>query len=349
MVCIFNVRAKHITFHEISDSGDSFNFKKATASDVDFVAKDSGGEFNLKNEVYISKSQAVDNPYNKDSNKVSIADSSTIDEKVTLESGGKLVFAAGNITTTGKISVKDGTVGVGGSPDSKDHGVNATWKVNGELELTNNSNNTINLLDNSTVDIPTETEKGKHKYQSRGKLDLTEGKLTVKGHNTNLTTVKATHSTLALNQENFDELLNTKGQRSGTNSKGAAVSLDNNANLDLTGDLRAQNAGKDVAFSTKNIKKVNSGTTVESDTIAFTGTGNRVTADNIHLQGNELDIGAGNFVEGRNKVVLDANATSSINRNIGQALAKAQVALEAAQQTLNTAKDIDGSVTAFFR
>ena len=341
-----NVRAKHITFHETQESGDNFNFKKATASDVDFVAKDSGGEFNLKNEVYISKSQAVDNPYNKDSNKVSIADSSTIDEKVTLESGGKLVFAAGNITTTGKISVKNGTVGVGGSHDSKDHGVNATWKVNGELELTNNSNNTINLLDNSTVDIPTETEKGKHKYQSRGKLDLTEGKLTVKGHNTNFTTVKATHSTLALNQENFDELLNTKGQRSGTNSKGAAVSLDNNANLDLTGDLRAQNAGKDVAFSTKNIKKVASGTTVDSDMIAFTGTGNRVTANNVHLQGDELDIGSGNLVEGRKKVVLDANATSSINRNIGQALAKAQVALEAAQQTLNTAKDIDGSVTA---
>ncbi len=341
-----NVRAKHITFHEISDSGDSFNFKKATASDVDFVAKDSGGEFNLKNEVYISKSQAVDNPYNKDSNKVSIADSSTIDEKVTLESGGKLVFAAGNITTTGKISVKDGTVGVGGSPDSKDHGVNATWKVNGELELTNNSNNTINLWGNSTLDIPTETEGKPYKYQSRGKLDLTEGKLTVTGNQNNYTTIKATQSTLALNQKNFDELLNTKSQRSGTNSKGAAVSLDNNANLDLQGDLRALSGDQAVAFSTDKFKKIASGSSVESDQIGFTGTGNRVTADNIHLQGAELDIGSGNFVEGRKKVVLDANAASSINHNIGQALAKAQVALEAAQQTLNTAKDIDGSVTA---
>lgn len=341
-----NVRAKHITFHEISDSGDSFNFKKATASDVDFVAKDSGGEFNLKNEVYISKSQAVDNPYNKDSNKVSIADSSTIDEKVTLESGGKLVFAAGNITTTGKISVKDGTVGVGGSPDSKDHGVNATWKVNGELELTNNSNNTINLLDNSTVDIPTETEKGKHKYQSRGKLDLTEGKLTVTGNKTNYTTIKATQSTLALNQENFDELLNTKGQRSGDASKGAAVSLDNYANLDLQGDLRALSGGQAVAFSTDKFKKVNSGASVESDHIGFTGSNNRVTANNVHLQGDELDIGSGNFVEAREKVVLDAPAASSINRNIDQALAKAQNALAAAKQALNAAQGIDGSVKA---
>ena len=341
-----NLRAKHITFHEISDSGDSFNFKKATASDVDFVAKDSGGEFNLKNEVYISKSQAVNNPYNKDSNKVSIADSSTIDEKVTLESGGKLVFAAGNITTNGKISVKDGSVGVGGSPDSKDNGVNATWKVTGELELTNNSNNTINLFGNSTVDIPTETEGKNHTYQSRGKLDLTEGKLTVTGNKTNYTTIKATQSTLALNQENFDELLNTKGQRSGDASKGAAVSLDNYANLDLTGDLRTLSGNQAVAFSTDKFKKVASGASVESDHIGFTGSNNRVTANNVHLQGAELDIGSGNFVEGRQKVVLDAPAASSINRNIDQALAKAQNALAAAKQALNAAQGIDGSVKA---
>lgn len=341
-----DVKAQNITFNEISESGDSFNFRRAIASDVNFVPNGSGDTFNLKNEVHISKTQEIANPYNATAGNVRVAADTTIDGNISVESGGKLNIAAGNVTTTGKISVNGGSVGVGGSPDSKDHGVNATWKVKGDLELTNSSKGNLELWANTTTQIPTEEGSDPLTYQSRGKLDLTEGKLTVKGHNTNFTTVKATHSTLALNQENFDELLNTKGQRSGTNSKGAAVSLDNNANLDLTGDLRAQNAGKDVAFSTKNIKKVASGTTVESDTIAFTGTGNRVTADNVHLQGDELDIGSGNFVEAREKVVLDAPAASSINRNIDQALAKAQNALAAAKQALNAAQGIDGSVKA---
>ena len=341
-----DVKAQHITFHEISDSGDNFNIKRAIASDVDFVPNGSGDTFNLKNELRITKAQEIINPYDQTAAKLRVAADTTIEENLALESGGKLHVGAGNVITTGNLTVKEGSLQIGGSPDSQDNGVNATLKVKGDLELTNAKTTSIDLLGNSTVDIPTETEGQKHQYQSRGKLDLTEGTLTVSGHQTNYTTIKATQSTLALNQENFDELLNTKGQRSGDASKGAAVSLDNYANLDLQGDLRNLSGNQAVAFSTKNIKKVSSGTTVDSDTIAFTGTGNRVTADNVHLQGDALEIGNDNFVEGRKKVVLDANATSSINRNIGQALAKAQVALEAAQQTLNTAKDIDGSVTA---
>ena len=341
-----DVKAQNITFHEISDSGDSFNFRRAIVSDVDFVPNSSGDTFNLKNEVQISKTQEIANPYNTSAGNVRVAADTTIDDNLSVESGGKLNIAAGNVTTTRKISVSGGTVGVGGSPDSQDKGVNATWKVTGELELTNSSNNTINLWGNSTVDIPTETEGKPYKYQSRGKLDLTEGKLTVTGNQNNYTTIKATQSTLALNQKNFDELLNTDGHRSGSTSKGAAVSLDNYANLDIQGNLEAKSGGKAVAFSTDKFKKVASGASVESDHIGFTGTGNRVTADNVHLQGDELDIGSGNFVEGRNKVVLDAPAASSINRNIDQALAKAQNALAAAKQALNAAQGIDGSVKA---
>lgn len=342
-----DVKAQHITFHEISDSGDSFNFKRAIASDVDFVPNSSGDTFNLKNEVHVSKTQEIANPYNTSAGNVRVAADTTIEENLALESGGKLHVGAGNVITTGKLTVKEGSLQVGGSPDSNDNGVNATLKVKGDLELTNAKTTSIDLLGNSTVDIPTETEGQKHQYQSRGKLDLTEGNLTVSGHKTNYTTIKATQSTLALNQKNFDELLNTDGHRSGDTSKGAAVSLDNNANLDLQGDLRNLSGNQAVAFSTKNIKKVDSGSSsVESDHIGFTGTGNRVTANNVHLQGAELDIGSGNFVEGRQKVVLDAPAASSINRNIDQALAKAQNALAAAKQALNAAQGIDGSVKA---
>ena len=341
-----NVKAQNISFHETSDSGDSFNFKRAIASDVDFVPNGSDGTFNLKNEVHISKTQEIANPYNTTAGNVRVAADTTIDDNVTVESGGKLNIAAGNVTTTGKISVSGGTVGVGGSPDSQDKGVNATWKVKGDLELTNSSKGNLELWANTTTSIPTEDDSKPLNYQSRGKLDLTEGKLTVKGHDSNFTTVKATHSTLALNQQNFDELLNTDGRRSGSTSQGAAVSLDNYANLDIQGNLEAKSGGQAVAFSTDKFKKVNSGASVESDHIGFTGSNNRVTADNIHLQGAELDIGSGNFVEARQKVVLDAPAASSINRNIDQALAKAQNALAAAKQALNAAQGIDGSVKA---
>lgn len=341
-----DVKAQHITFHEISDSGDNFNIKRAIASDVDFIPNGSGDTFNLKNELRITKAQEIINPYDQTAAKLRVAADTTIEENLALESGGKLHVGAGNVITTGKLTVKEGSLQIGGSPDSQDKGVNATLKVKGDLELTNAKTTSIDLLGNSTVDIPTETEGQKQTYQSRGKLDLTEGKLTVTGHKTNYTTIKATQSTLALNQENFDELLNTKGQRSGETSKGAAVSLDNNANLDLQGDLRALSGGQAVAFSTDKFKKVTSSDQVQSDMIGFTGSNNRVTANNVHLQGAELDIGSGNFVEGRNKVVLDAPAASSINRNIDQALAKAQNALAAAKQALNAAQGIDGSVKA---
>lgn len=340
-----DVKAQNITFHESQSGGDDYKFKRAIASDVDFVTKDDD-TFNLKNELRISKTQEIDNPYDQTASKIRVAADTTIDKNLALESGGKLHVGAGNVITTGNLTVKEGSLQIGGSPDSQDKGVNATLKVKGDLELTNAKTTSIDLLGNSTVDIPTETEGQKHTYQSRGKLDLTEGKLTVKGHDSNFTTVKATHSTLALNQDNFDELLNTDGHRSGSTSKGAAVSLDNYANLDLQGDLRALSGDQAVAFSTDKFKKVASGASVESDHIGFTGSNNRVTANNVHLQGDELDIGSGNFVEAREKVVLDAPAASSINRNIDQALAKAQNALAAAKQALNAAQGIDGSVKA---
>ena len=340
-----DVKAQNITFHESQSGGDDYKFKRAIASDVDFVTKDDD-TFNLKNELRITKAQEIDNPYDQTAAKLRVAAYTTIEENLALESGGKLHVGAGNVITTGKLTVKEGSLQIGGSPDSQDKGVNATLKVKGDLELTNAKTTSIDLLGNPTVDIPTETEGQKHQYQSRGKLDLTEGNLTVSGHKTNYTTIKATQSTLALNQKNFDELLNTDGRRSGSTSKGAAVSLDNNANLDLQGDLRALSGGQAVAFSTDKFKKVASGSSVESDHIGFTGSNNRVTANNVHLQGNELDIGSGNLVEGRQKVVLDAPAASSINRNIDQALAKAQNALAAAKQALNAAQGIDGSVKA---
>lgn len=340
-----DVKAQNITFHETQSDGDDYKFKRAIASDVDFVTKDDD-TFNLKNELRISKTQEIDHPYNQTASKIRVAADTTIEENLALESGGKLHVGAGNVITTGNLTVKEGSLQIGGSPDSQDKGVNATLKVKGDLELTNAKTTSIDLLGNSTVDIPTETEGQKHTYQSRGKLDLTEGNLTVTGHKTNYTTIKATQSTLALNQKNFDELLNTDGRRSGSTSQGAAVSLDNNANLDLQGNLEAKSGGQAVAFSTDKFKKVNSGSSVESDHIGFTGSNNRVTANNVHLQGAELDIGSGNFVEAREKVVLDAPAASSINRNIDQALAKAQNALAAAKQALNAAQDIDGSVKA---
>ena len=269
-----DVKAQHITFHEISDSGDNFNIKRAIASDVDFIPNGSGDTFNLKNELRITKAQEIINPYDQTAAKLRVAADTTIEENLALESGGKLHVGAGNVITTGKLTVKEGSLQIGGSPDSQDKGVNATLKVKGDLELTNAKTTSIDLLGNPTVDIPTETEGQKHQYQSRGKLDLTEGKLTVKGHDSNFTTVKATHSTLALNQDNFDELLNTDGRRSGSTSQGAAVSLDNYANLDLQGDLRALSGGQAVAFSTDKFKKVNSGASVESDHIGFTGSNN---------------------------------------------------------------------------
>ena len=338
-----NVKAEHITFKEHSGSGNAgYNFKRALASDVSFEAEGSDGEFNLHNEVQIAKVTQVNNPYVQGGAPIKFADQTSIKENVTLESGGKLQVAAGHVSTTGTIKVKDGTLGVGNAYEPDSRGVDATLSIKGNLDLTNNKSTTIAIQGNGSQAIATDKPNEPFNRPSRATLDLTAGKVNVTAHATNATTFHANQGNLVVNQDNFDSLLNTDGRRTGSNNKGAAIALENGSTLDIQqGDLRALSGGKSVGFDAAKIKQVANASQVQSDEIGLKGSGNKILANKVHLQGDAVDLGEGNTLQAHEEMVLDAlqkPKATNFNTNIRDALAQARKALASAEQTLQTAK-----------
>ena len=327
-----NIKANTLKLSEPgwAEQNADYGFKQATTEKLEVVPHN-GNTFNLKNEVNVVKTTQIDNPYVKDT-KVTVGADNTLEGEIQVDAGGKLVAAAGNLTANGKLKVDAGTLQVGGAPASAQvSGVDASLIASGGLEIMNqNAGGTVQVLGNGTMEIPSGAEKPVS-YQSQGKLDLTKGDLTVSGHATNFTVFKASNGTIALNQENADELLNTQGKRSGGTAKGAGVELGNNAVLDIQGDLRGKAApGKEgaeatyAAFNANNITKHTG--SPESDMISFSGSGNTVIADNAHLAGTALHIGEGNTVATRKTLTLDSTA-----QKIDAALDQARNLLAAAQ------------------
>ncbi|MCK0525818.1 autotransporter outer membrane beta-barrel domain-containing protein [Anaerobiospirillum sp. NML120449] len=327
-----NIKANTLKLSEPTwaEQNADYGFKQATTEKLEVVPHN-GNTFNLKNEVNVVKTTQIDNPYVKDT-KVTVGADNTLEGEIQVDAGGKLVAAAGNLTANGKLKVDAGTLQVGGAPESAGvKGVDASLIAQGGLDVLNQSKGgTVQVLGNGALDIPTDASTGKVTYESQGKLDLTKGDLTVTGHASNFTAFKASNGTIALNQKNADELLNTQGKRTGGTAKGAAVELGNNAVLDIQGDLRGKGtAGKDgtttyAAFDANNITK-HAGN-LETDMISFSGTGNTVIADNAHLAGTALHIGEGNTVATRKTLTLDSTA-----QKIDAALDQARNLLAAAQ------------------
>ncbi|MCK0534812.1 MULTISPECIES: autotransporter outer membrane beta-barrel domain-containing protein [unclassified Anaerobiospirillum] len=324
-----NIKASTLKLSEPAwknGGNEDYGFKQATTEKLEVVPH-SGSTFNLLNEVNVVKTTQIDNPYVKDT-KVTVGADNTLDGEIQVDAGGKLVAAAGNLTANGKLKVDAGTLQVGGAPASaKVSGVDASLIASGGLEIMNqNAGGTVQVLGNGALEIPTDASTGKVTYESQGKLDLTKGDLTVTGHASNFTTFKASNGTIALNQKNADELLNTQGKRSGGTAKGAAVELGNNGVLDIQGDLHGKATGDNqyAAFDANNITKHTG--SPESDMISFSGTGNTVIANNAHLAGEALQIGAGNTLATRQALTLDSTA-----QKIDAALDQARNLLAAAQ------------------
>lgn len=333
-----NIKASTLKLSEPAwknGGNEDYGFKQATTEKLEVVPH-SGSTFNLLNEVNIVKTTQIDNPYVKDS-KVTVGADNTLDGEIQVDAGGKLVAAAGNLTANGKLKVDAGTLQVGGAPASAQvSGVDASLIASGGLEIMNqNAGGTVQVLGNGALEIPTDASTGKVTYESQGKLDLTKGDLTVTGHASNFTAFKASNGTIALNQKNADELLNTQGKRSGGTAKGAAVELGNNGVLDIQGDLHGKATGDNqyAAFNANNITK-HAGN-LETDMISFSGSGNTVIADNAHLAGTALHIGEGNTVATRKTLTLDSTA-----QKIDAALDQARNLLAAAQ-----GGDADGSAS----
>lgn len=294
-----------------------YNFKKATAKNLQLTAEPAadGSEeaiFNLKNKVELSNTQEVKNKYDPDLKAYYEAGEGSIEGDVELDRGGSISVLAGNITSTGKISLGPGTLQIGGAPSSTEtNGVNATLVAEGGMHLRSNRSTTVKIQGNGEQDISTgKNEDGSEntiKHRSTASLDLTKGDLIVDGGSWR-TTFDVKDGSINLNNKNARELLNLDSQRSGANSQGASVFLGGNASIIIEGDLTAS-GGK--ALSVDRVKQAANSGAVATDSIGMSGTGNTVEATNIYLQGKTLAMGDGNTLKAKSDLKLDGNTDSS--------------------------------------
>ena len=316
-----DLRADTLQLKESGDANVDYQFRKAVTKNLQLEASKGWKDtFNLKNDVRIVNSNRVADSADPDAGKHYEAGTAAFNTAVKLDSGGRLDVAAGTLTTKGKVTLGLGSMNVGGTEltdtynmRERTQGVDATWKAEGGLHLSNDraSNITIKGTGEQTVGADANGSGGKV-YQGKAVLDLTAGQLTVNGHGTNKTTFDVKDGEIKLSAANAAQLLNTAGGRSGANASGAAVHLGGNAMMTVEGDLKGATAnGKQQGLSTAVFKQVSGADQLASDQVGMSGTGNVVQATSMHLQGNELDPGEGNAFVARQKMTLDKGANGN--------------------------------------
>ena len=339
-----NLEADNLHLTESGAANIDYNFNKATAKNLKLTAAagdgtDAGadGVFNLKNKVEIINSEYVKNKYSPDAAGYYAAQEGTVDGAVQLDSGSRLTIGAGKITASGKITVGEGMLQIGGiDPTDETKGVDATLIADGGLHLSSKNSTTIKIYGTGEQEIiPGKTSDGNDKpafkYHGHASLDLSSGDLTIDGVS-NKTTFDIKHGSIKLNDKNARELLNLDNQRSNNLSQGAAVFLGGNASMVIEGDIYAS-GGK--AISTDRISKVSSIGAVKTDSVGMSGTGNMLQANNIHLQGNSIDLGNGNTLKAAGDLKIDERkAGSNVTITSGKVIAGSRISSDSGMKQL---------------
>ncbi|MCK0534813.1 MULTISPECIES: autotransporter outer membrane beta-barrel domain-containing protein [unclassified Anaerobiospirillum] len=331
-----NLEADTLQLTESGDANIDYNFNKAAAKNLQLNAA-ADGVFNLKNKVEIINSEYVDNKYDPDAQGYYAAQEGTVEGAVQLDSGSRLTIGAGKITSTGEITVGEGVLQVGGlASDTQTDGVDSTLHADGGLHLSSKSSTSIKIYGNGEQQIDGGTgidgqQKPAFKYHGHASVDLTKGKLTVDGVS-HRSTFDIKDGSIKLNEANGRELLNLDNQRSGNLSQGAAVFLGGNASMVIEGDIYAS-GGK--AISTDRISKVSSIGAVKTDSVGMSGTGNMLQANNIHLQGNSIDLGNGNTLKAAGDLKIDEQkADSNVTITSGKVIAGSRISSDSGMKEL---------------
>lgn len=331
-----HLKADTLHLTESGDSNIDYNFKKATVKNLELTASDASGIFNLKNKIEIHNSKEVKNKYDPDLDSYYEAQEGSIKGDVELDRGGSISVLAGNITSSGKITLGPGVLQVGGASQSlESDGVNATLIAEGGMHLRSERSTTVNIHGNGEQDIVTgKNDSGANnsiKYHGHASLDLTKGDLTVEGGSYK-TAFDVKDGSIKLNNKNARELLNLDGQRSGATSQGAAVFLGGNASIRIDGDLTGAD-GK--ALGSDFISQVKDSDAVRTDKIGMSGTGNTVEAANIHIQTSNISMGHGNTLMSTGDMKLDgAKADSNVTISSGKLVVGSSIS------SANSAKEL---------
>ena len=286
---IVNVQAENLTL-----KGSNLKAKSLTAKNVTFG--DGAGAYVLQDDLNLSATKEIDDPYKDDDSKIVVADSGNMNygSSLTVSGTKSLKIKSGFFNSDGNITLSGGTIEVG----TGSSGVDAKLVLSSSdtLKLDNGAaGNAITVQGNGDLAFGPNGVSPKEK--STGILDISAGELEIIGDGTNKTTITAhNHGALIVNEDQALDLLNMS--TTARTNNGAAVHLSGSGAFVVKGDLTGTD-GIDVA-------KIKKGTDAVNDQVVLSGTGNVVSANNAWF----TDSGTGGLQLGhQNELVIAETLT----------------------------------------
>ena len=299
---IVNVQAENLTL-----KGSNLKAKSLTAKNVTFG--DGAGAYVLQDDLNLSATKEIDDPYKDDDSKIVVADSGNMNygSSLTVSGTKSLKIKSGFFNSDGNITLSGGTIEVG----TGSSGVDAKLVLSSSdtLKLDNGAaGNDITVQGNGDLTFGPDSVA---KEKSTGILDISAGELDIVGDDSNKTTITAhNHGALIVNEDQALDLLNMSTNPRTNN--GAAVHLSGSGAFVVKGDL----TGTDGI----NVAKIKKGTDAVNDQVVLSGTGNVVSANNAWFTDSGttgLQLGNGNKLVIAETLTLDAvSGTAAADFNV---------------------------------
>ena len=297
---IVNVQAENLTLKGSDLKAKSFTAKNVTLGD--------GTAYVLQDDLNLSATKEIDDPYKDDDSKIVVADSGNMNygSSLTVSGTKSLKINSGFYNSDGNITLSGGSINVGTGASGVGVGVDAKLVLSSSdtLKLDNGAaGNAITVQGNDDLAFGPNGVSPKEK--STGILDISAGELEIVNNASNMTTITVkNYGALVVNEDQALDILNMSATP--REESGAAVLLSGNGALVVKGDL----TGTDGI----NVAKIKAATSAAKDTVVLSGTGNVVSANNAWFtySGTDgLQLGNGNKLVIAETLTLDAKSGGS--------------------------------------
>ena len=293
---IVNVQAENLTLKGSDLKAKSLTAKNVTLGD--------GTAYVLQDDLNLSATKEIDDPYKDDDSKIVVADSGNMNygSSLTVSGTKTLKINSGFYNSDGNITLSGGSINVGTGASGVD--AKLVLSSSDTLKLDNSGGaNTITIQGNGELSFKPDSVSNKE--QSTGILDISAGELDIVNNARNMTTITVKNNgALVVNEDQALDILNMSATPRA--ASGAAVLLSGHGAFVVKGDLTGTD-GIDVA-------KIKSGTQKVNNSVILSDTGNVVSANNAWFTDSGttgLQLGNGNKLVIAETLTLDAKSGGS--------------------------------------
>lgn len=292
----------HVQAENLTLKGSDLKAKSLTAKNVTFG--DGAGAYVLQDDLNLSATKEIDDPYKDDDSKIVVADSGNMNygSSLTVSGTKSLKIKSGFFNSDGNITLSGGTIEVG----TGSSGVDAKLVLSSSdtLKLDNGAaGNAITVQGNGNLAFGPNGVSTKEK--ATGILDISAGELNIVNNASNMTTITVKdYGALVVNEDQALDILNMSATP--REESGAGVLLSGHGAFVVKGNLTGTD-GIEVA-------KIKSGNSAANNTVVLSGTGNVVSANNAWFTDSAsagLLLGNGNTLDIEETLTLDATSGGS--------------------------------------